>query len=167
MQHHLAILLPVWIELILDGSKTIGCWFTKIRCAPYGKVNKGDIIYMKESGGLVKGMFTASEVETFDTITSVEVLDIYAHYGQQIFGMRHFSEEWDTFYKSGSLAKELKDWDQSNYATLIHVANPIAFAKPFPFPKRDRRSWVVLDGFLDPKTGEYVTPTESKITEAN
>ena len=153
MQHHLAILLPVWIELILDGSKTIGCWFTKIRCAPYGKVNKGDIIYMKESGGLVKGMFTVSEVETFDTITSVEVLDIYAHWGQQIFGMRHFSEEWDTFYKSGSLAKALKDWDQSNYATLIHVANPIPFSKPFPFPKRDRRSWVVLDGCLDPKTG--------------
>ena len=68
---------------------------------------------MKESGGLIKGMFTVSEVETFDTITSVEVLDIYAHCGQQIFGMRHFSEEWDEFYKSGSLAKALKDWDQS------------------------------------------------------
>ena len=166
MQHHLAILKPWWIELILDGSKTIGSWFTKIRCAPYGKVNKDDIIYMKESGGLIKGMFTVSEVETFDTITSVEVLDIYAHCGQQIFGMRHFSEEWDEFYKSGSLAKALKDWDQSNYATLIHVANPIAFGKPFPFPKRDQRSWVVLDGYLDPTTGEYVTPTESKITEA-
>ena len=57
MQYPLAVLSPRWIELILDGRKTIGSWFTKIRCAPYGKVNKGDIIYMKESGGLVKGMF--------------------------------------------------------------------------------------------------------------
>ena len=145
MQYHLAILLPRWTELILNGSKTIGSWFTKIRCAPYGRVNKGDVIYMKEPGGLVKGMFTVSEVKTFDTITSVEVLDIYANYGQQIFGMRHFSEDWDEFYNSGSLAEALKDWDNSNYATLIHITNPIAFEKPLPFPKRDQRSWMLLD----------------------
>ena len=165
MQHHLAILLPDWIELILDRRKTIGCWFTKIRCAPYSKVNKGDIINMKESGGLVKGRFTVSEVETLNIRTSVEVLNIYANYGQQIFGMRHFSEEWDECYKSGRLAEELKKWDKSKYATLIHIADPIEFPQPFPFPKRDQRSWVVLDGFLDSKAGEYVTPTESKITE--
>ncbi len=81
--------------------------------------------------------------------------------------MRHFSEEWDEFYKSGLLAETLKKWDKSNYAILINIANPIVFAKPFASPKRDQRSWVVLDGFLDPKAGEYVTPTESKITEAN
>ena len=154
MQYHLAILLPRWIELILGGRKTIGSWFTKIRCAPYGKVNKGDIIYMKESGRLVEGMFTVSEVKTFDAITSVEVLDIYANYGQEIFGMCHFSEEWDDFYKSGLLAAALKDWDESNYATLIHITNPIAFAKPFPFPKRDQRSWVLLDKPLG--TGNYI-----------
>ena len=145
MQHHLAILLSQRIELILDGRKTIGSWFTKTRRAPYGKVNKDDIIYMKESGGPVKGMFTVFEVETLDTITSVDVLDIYANYGQQIFGIRHFSEEWDELYKSGSLAEELKDWNNSKYATLIHITDPIAFAEPFPFPKRDQRSWVLLD----------------------
>lgn len=145
MKHHLAILIPIWIELILDGSKTIGCWFTKIRCAPYGKVNTGDIIYMKESGGFVKGMFTVSEVETLNITTSVQVLDIYANYGQQMFGMRHFSQEWDAFYKSGLLAEELKKWDASNYATFLHIENPIVFSKPFAYPKKDPRAWVVLD----------------------
>ena len=145
MQHHLSILFSHWIELILDERKTIGCWFTKIRCAPYSKVNTGDLIYMKETGGLVKGMFTVFEVETFDTLTSVDVLDIYANYGQQIFGMRHFSEEWDEFYKSGLLAEELKKWDKSNYATLIHIRNPITFAKPFSLPKQYGNSWVLLD----------------------
>lgn len=155
MQHHLAVLLPQRIELILDGRKTIGSWFTKTRRAPYGKVNKGDIVYMKESGGLVKGQFTVAKVETFDTITSVDVLDIYANYGEEIFGIRHFSEEWDECYKSGLLAEELKDWNNSKYATLIHITDLIPFEKPFPFPKRDQRSWVVLDGYLDPTTGEY------------
>lgn len=148
MQHHLAILLPQRIELILDGRKTIGSWFTKTRRAPYGKVNKDDIVYMKESGGLVKGQFTVAKVKTFDTITSVDVLDIYANYGQQIFGIRHFSEEWDECYKSGLLAEELKDWNNSKYATLIHITDLIPFPKPFRFPKRDQRSWVLLDAPL-------------------
>ena len=145
MQHHLAILFPQRIELILDGRKTIGSWFTKTRRAPYGKVNKDDIIYMKESGGPVKGQFTVVEVETFDTITPVKVLDIYANYGQQIFGIRHFSEEWDELYKSGALVEELKDWNNSKYATLIHITDVIPFPKPISFPKRDQRSWVLLD----------------------
>ena len=148
MQHHLAVLLPQRIELILDGHKTIGSWFTKTRRAPYGKVNKGDIVYMKESGGLVKGQFTVAKVETFDTITSVDVLDIYANYGEEIFGILHFSEEWDECYKSGLLAEELKDWNNSKYATLIHITDLIPFAKPFPFPKRDQRSWLLLDAPL-------------------
>lgn len=65
MKHHLAILSPGWIELILDGSKTIESRFTKVRCAPFGKVHEGDIVYLKESGGLVKGMFTVAKVETY------------------------------------------------------------------------------------------------------
>ena len=56
MQHHLAILAPGWIDPILDGAKTIKSRFTKVRCAPYGKVHAGDLIYMKERGGPVKGM---------------------------------------------------------------------------------------------------------------
>ena len=148
MQHHLAILKPWWIELILDGHKTIAYWFYKDRRPPYGKVNKGDIINMKESGSLVKGGFTVSKVETLNIRTSVEVLNIYANYGQKMFGIRHFSEEWDEFYKSGRLAEELKKWDKSKYTTLIHIADPIPFDNPFPFHKRDQRSWVVLDGYL-------------------
>ena len=69
MQHHLAILAPGWIEPILDGSKTIESRFTKVRCAPYGKIHADDLVYMKESGGPVKGQFTVAEVETFDNRT--------------------------------------------------------------------------------------------------
>ena len=50
-----------------------------------------------------------------------------------------------SFIKSGLLAEALKNWDKSNYATLIHITNPIAFTKPFRFPKRDQRAWVLLD----------------------
>ena len=73
MQRHLAILAPGWIEPILDGTKTIESRFTKVRCAPYGKVHAGDLVYMKESGGPVKGNETQPFIEQCQ-VASVSVL---------------------------------------------------------------------------------------------
>ena len=70
MKYHLAILTPGWIDLILDGSKTIESRFTKVRCAPFRKVHADDSVYLKESGGLVKGMFRVAQVETFENLTA-------------------------------------------------------------------------------------------------
>ena len=80
MKYHLAILTPGWIDLILDGSKTIESRFTKVRCAPFGKVHEGDSVYLKESGGLVKGMFRVAEVETFENLTASQRHDIFDKY---------------------------------------------------------------------------------------
>ena len=136
MKYHLAILTPGWIDLILDGSKTIESRFTKVRCAPFGKVHAGDVVYLKESGGLVKGMFTVAQVETFENLTIGQICDLfYKEYREQIF--------------STDVAASMHDppdkWLNAKHATLIHVSDPVAFDKPFPFPKRDPRAWVVLD----------------------
>jgi len=138
MRHHLAILSPGWIELILDGSKTIESRFTKVRCAPFGKVHEGDIVYLKESGGLVKGMFTVAKVETYENLTDAQICDLfYKEYREQIFSdlsalMRCPPEKWLT----------------AKHATLIHIEDPVQFDKPLTFPKRDPRAWVVLEAPL-------------------
>ena len=136
MKYHLAILTPGWIERILDGSKTIESRFTKVRCAPFGQVNAGDIVYMKESGGLVKGMFTVAKVETFENLTEGQICDLfYKEYREQIFSSL-----------SASMRYPPEKWLTAKHATLIHISDPIAFdGFPFPFPKRDPRAWVVLD----------------------
>ena len=85
MKYHLAILTPGWIDLILDGSKTIESRFTKVRCAPFGKVHEGDSVYLKESGGLVKGMFRVAQVETFENLNRSGIQAIYERCGQAIF----------------------------------------------------------------------------------
>ncbi len=136
MKYHLAILTPGWIDLILDGKKTIESRFTKVRCAPFGQVNANDIVYLKESGGLVKGMFRVAQVETFENLTIGQICDLfYKEYREQIF--------------STDVAASMHDppdkWLNAKHATLIHVSDPIAFDDPFPFPKRDPRAWVVLD----------------------
>ncbi len=133
MKYHLAILTPGWIDLILDGSKTIESRFTKVRCAPFGKVHEGDSVYLKESGGLVKGMFTVAKVETFENLTASQRHDIFDKYCFKIFA----GAQW--------ISTVPEHWWESKHATLIHVSDPIAFDDPFPFPKRDPRAWVVLD----------------------
>ena len=135
MNHHLAILYPVWIELILDGSKTIESRFSKVRCAPFGKVSTGDTVYLKVSGGPVKGQFTVADVTTFENLTLRELAYIDTCYGREIFVDPEFSEHRER-------------WMQCKYATLIHIANPVRYDHPFAYPKRDPRAWVVLDAPL-------------------
>ena len=143
MKHYLAILTPGWIELILDGSKTIEGRFTKVRCAPFGKVDAGDTVYMKESGGLVKGQFTVAKVETFENLTDGQICDLfYKEYREQIFSSL-----------SASLQRPPEKWLTAKHATLIHVVDPIAFDEPFSFTQRGRSAWIVLDAPLQVLSG--------------
>ena len=50
---------------------------------------------------------------------------------------------------SGMLGTVWGKWLASKYATLIHVSDPIAYDIPFTFPKKDGRTWVVLDASLE------------------
>lgn len=130
--YHLAILTPGWIERILDGSKTIESRFTKVRCAPFGKVNAGDIVYIKESGGLVKGMFTVAKVETFENLTEGQICDLfYKEYREQIFSSL-----------SASMQRPPDKWLTAKHATLIHVSDPIAFDNPFAYRQKGRSAWI-------------------------
>ena len=135
MKYHLAILAPGWTDLILDGSKTIESRFTKVRCAPFGKVHEDDVVYLKESGGLVKGMFTVAKVETFENLTDAQICDLfYKEYREQIFSEL-----------SASMQRPPEKWLTAKHATLIHIADPIAFEEPFPYKQKGRSAWLVLD----------------------
>lgn len=132
MRYHLAILTQPWLDLILDGKKTIESRFTKIRCAPYGKVYAGNLVYLKESGGPIKGQFTVSKVETYTDLTSEILHKINGRYHRHIFVDPQFQGFW-------------KKWTASKYATLLHVDDVVAYRNPVPFPKKDGRAWVLLD----------------------
>ena len=128
---HVAIFTPPFLDLILDGRKTIESRWSKMRCAPYGQVQVGDVVLMKRSGGLVAGEFTVAQVESFSDITEELLHKLAARYTKALCAEadEHF---WDV--RSGS-----------RYGTLLAIASPIRYHRPFPYPKRDRRGWVVLD----------------------
>ncbi len=87
---------------------------------------------MKESGGPVKGQFTASKVETYTDLTPEVLHDIRNRYHCHIFAEQPFQAF-------------LEKWSVSKYATLIDIDNVITYQIPFPIQKKDARAWVILD----------------------
>lgn len=137
MKQHIAILTPGWIPFLLDGTKTIESRFTKTRCAPFNQVREGDLIYLKESGGLILGSVVADRVDTFENLTKEETYALFKRYKERIFTDNlHFNTI-------------PVHWNKARYATLIHVRKPVTFTHPVTFKKRDPRAWVVLPEDLD------------------
>ena len=130
-RQHLAIFNPPFLDLILERKKTVEGRFNKVRCAPFGVVQEGDVVLMKESGGLVRGSFVVAKVESFDNLTQEKLKELEMCYSKPLCANA------DPQYWQKRRA--------SKYATLMRVAEPIRFERPFPFPKKDRRGWVVLD----------------------
>ncbi len=128
MKTHLAILYKRYLDLILDGKKTIEARFSKVKSPPYGIVSKGDKILLKETGGPIKGEATAKEVKYYTDLTPEKIMKII--------------EE----HKEGLMIKEdfLDTKINSKYLTLIFLSNVKKYIPEIPFVKKDRRAWVVL-----------------------
>ena len=54
---HLAVLVQPYLDFILDGQKTIESRFSIRPIPPYRRVESGDIVLLKASGGPIVGAF--------------------------------------------------------------------------------------------------------------
>jgi predicted transcriptional regulator len=130
MSKHLAVFTSPFIDFILKSKKTIESRFSKVRCAPFGAVDEGDVVLMKESGGLVLGEFTIAKVIAFENLDKNILRMIEQKYRKEI---------------CADIDKEFwKKKEKAHYATLLCISNPIRYENPFSFPKKDRRGWVVI-----------------------
>lgn len=124
---HLAVFVEPYLGYVLDGSKTVESRFSVNRCAPFGKVRRGDIILLKRSGGGVVGIARVSVVWSYQ-------LD---------------EESWAGIRKRFAAALRAQDpdfWESkkgASYATLMRIDGVRSF-RPVGWEKRDRRGWVVL-----------------------
>lgn len=124
---HLAIFVEPYLKFILEGRKTVESRFNSHRCVPYQKVQVGDILLLKRSGGPVVGLCEVANVWFYQ-------LD---------------PESWDTIkhkFAQDLFVQDPTFWEKrqhASYATLMRIRNvcPIAPAK---FVKYDRRGWVLL-----------------------
>jgi ASC-1-like (ASCH) protein len=125
---HLAILHEPYLDLILEGKKTIETRFSIHRQAPFEQISKNDIILLKKTSGPVVGLCRVSNAWFYELNQN----------------------SWDIikndFFKE-ILVKDEQFWEDkknSCYASLIRVRDVSRLKKHLNFPKRDRRGWVVL-----------------------
>jgi hypothetical protein len=127
---HLAVFQEPYLRYIIDGSKTIESRFSRNTCAPYGRVDTGDILLLKRSGGPVEALCRAADAWFYQLEPS------------------SWSEIRHRFGKSLRVSDEfLLSRAQACFATLIRI-DEVYPVSPVSVNKRDRRGWVVLHDTL-------------------
>lgn len=122
---HLGVFVEPFLEAILDGRKTVESRFGVHRCAPFDRVQAGDLILLKRSGGPVVGIAVAGEASYYEL--NAELLeDIRDRYAAQIFA------EDDAFWEARA---------DKRFATLIEIDH-VTKIETVSVEKRDRRGWV-------------------------
>jgi hypothetical protein len=129
---HLAVFVEPFLTAIFNGQKTIESRFGVHRRPPYLSIEQDDIILIKRSGGPVVGVAQAGGA-SFHQLSPSVLSDMRERFAYQLYALD------DEFWESRA---------GKQYATLIELGDPTEI-KPFPFPKRDRQGWVIIDRRLD------------------
>ncbi len=122
---HLAIFVEPFLGAVLDGRKTLESRFAKNRCAPFGTVSEGDLVFLKKSGGPVVGVASVGE-------------PMFHHIGDGTLAAMRQSHAEALFAEDDGF------WDdrrEKRYATLIPIDHVVQF-EPIGIDKKDRRGWV-------------------------
>lgn len=124
---HLAVFAKPYLAKILNGYKTVESRFSKTRQPPFGRVQEGNILFLKEAAGPVVAVALIASVECLGPLGEGEAESLMTIYQDGLQLDNDFMQR-----KRGSL-----------YATLIRFHTTAAI-KPLTIRKLDRRSWVVL-----------------------
>jgi hypothetical protein len=132
---HLAVIHEPFLDHLLAGRKTVESRFSVNRLAPFGEVDAGDLLLLKEAAGPVVGVALIDHVGFYE-------LDPQAWKDIRVRFARALCAEDDEFWAARARAR---------YATLMHV-QAVRRVAPLSVDKRDRRGWVVLR----PSAGEQM-----------
>ena len=124
---HIAILRQPFFDMIMSGEKTIESRWSMHKIAPYGKVNIGDEILLKETGKDVTATAQVKRVEYYE-LTPAVVEEIRMNYGKQI-GVDRF-KNWQSFL-------------EKKYCTLIWIDN-IKQISPLSVKRSNGAGWILL-----------------------
>lgn len=124
---HLAILIDPYLQYILQGKKTVESRFSMRRFAPFGCVERNDVVLLKRSGGPIVGL--------------CQITDAWYYH----LDPRSWAEIRNEFTQM-LCAQDPSFWterEKAAFATLMRLGN-VREIDPIKFPKNDRRGWVVL-----------------------
>ena len=121
---HIAIMKKSWrlTQKILSGQKKIESRWYKSKCAPWGKIGKGDTVYFKDSGEPVSIKTEVEKVISFSDLTPERVSQILDEYGNDDGIGKDKIKEFFELFKN------------KNYCLLIFLKNPKQI-EPFEIDK--------------------------------
>ena len=121
---HIAIMKKSWgfTDKIMVGEKTIESRWYGIKCRPWGRIKKGDMVYFKDAGALVSAAAEVTRVEEIADLSPQKMQEILGRYGAAI-GIRR--AHIPSFFST------LKN---KKYCILIHLKNPRRM-RPFAINK--------------------------------
>jgi hypothetical protein len=124
---HLAVMTGVYLDRLLDGTKTIESRFTRHRIAPFEQIASGDVVFFKPAGG---------------PITAAGLAGAVLHLDLGVFPLQRVADR----YGAAIAPADPSFWADraaARYATLVTMVDVVK-TEPVPIQKRDRRGWVVL-----------------------
>lgn len=128
---HLAIFVEPYLQLILEGKKTIESRFGAHRRAPFRQVASGDVVLLKRSGGPIVGICYIADVWFYNLDPS----------------------SWSNLrseFTDALCAQDPEFWkarEEASFATLMQLST-VTPLEPVTISKTDRRGWVVLRSTL-------------------
>lgn len=135
MKHHLAIMRKSWglLEKIRNGEKTIESRWYENRKAPWGRINKGDIVWFKNSGEKVTLKAEVTKVEEYSALDSVKVKELLERYG-----------------KADGIGEEIEQYAErfknKKYALFVYLSKVVE-VKPFNIDKSGfgaMSAWLII-----------------------
>ncbi len=109
---------------ILDGAKTIESRWYVNKVSPWDRIQKGDTVYFKESGGPITAKAKAAKVLQFDNLNNQIIKEIIKSYGNAI-SPNTSCEQWDSW-----ITKQIK----KIYCILVFL-NEVEKVSPFNIDK--------------------------------
>lgn len=125
--YHLVILKKPYLDAILAGRKKIESRFTRTKRYAFGRVLRGDKLFLKESGGSVCATAVVKTVKNFENLTPRQIIKIKKQYNHYILGS---NEYW-----------QIKSNCRFGFLVWLEGVKSI---EPVRINKKDWRAWVVL-----------------------
>ena len=122
-------------DKILTGQKKIESRWYSVKCKPWDRIKKGEIIYFKDSGGPVRIKAEVGRVMQFADLTPKKVKEILDKYGR------------DDGLEKKRIPEFFERFRDKKYCILIFLKNPQEI-KSFEIDKTGfgvMSAWIAID----------------------
>jgi len=127
MTKHLAIFSDKLADEVLSGLKTVDFRFSDTKKAPFLKLSRNDLVYIKNVSEPIIGQVEIENVLYFENLKKAEIGTLIKRYSAFC----------------GINRKELEKYaGKHQYLSIVFFCHRRRFLSPVKIKKRDRRGWV-------------------------